>query len=256
MWRVRASTEIVTTVWRRAILDAFVAPRRFGTTVREFWRASNMLFHPSVGSVNLSELSGSSEHIRLLASGWSIGGMPPQDLYALMRIVRWIEPTTIFEIGTFTGITTTHLALNSGAQIYTLDMPREMASGVENYSAGDLNLLQPRDAIGKTYRDFANAGRIQQLFGDSRTFDYNPYRGRIDLVVVDGCHVYDGVLQDSYNAFNMLRPGGAVVWHDFANLYDVTRAVKSLALRHSIFHLEGTYLAVHVKRLREEAMAG
>lgn len=256
MLRVRATAEIVATVWRRAFLDAFLAPRRFRAAVPEFWRASNMLFHPGIKSLHLCELPHSDQDIRLLASGWSAGGMPPQDLYALMRIVRWIEPANIFEIGTFKGITTTHLALNSLAQIYTLDMPREMAAGTNDYTDGDLNLLQPRGEIGMTYRAFTQASRIRQLYGDSRSFDYTPYRGRMDLVLVDGCHVYDGVLQDSKNAFDMLSPNGAIVWHDFANLYDVTCAVKSLAGEHAIFHLEGTWLAIHVRRpVEPSAMA-
>ena len=251
MLRLRATTEIVTTVWRRAILDAFVAPRRFEVSVREFWRASNRLFHSGIENMDLSNLPGSEQHIRLLASSWSIGAMPPQDLYALMRIVRWIEPATIFEIGTFTGRTTAHLALNSDARIYTLDMPREMASGIENYTSGDLSLLQPREEIGTTYRAFEESHRIHQLFGDSRTFDYTPYRGRMDLVLVDGCHLYDGVLRDSRSAFDMIRPGGVIVWHDFSNLYDVTRAVRFLAVQHSIFHVEGTSLAVHMRKAQE-----
>ena len=214
-----------------------------------------MLFHPGVNSLHLSNIPGSDQHISLLSSGWSTGGMPPQDLYALMRLVRWIEPKTIFEIGTFTGITTSHLALNSNAEIYTLDMPRDMATGVRDYSPGDLDLLQSREQIGTEYRGLDDSSRIHQLFGDSRSFDYTAYRGLMDLVLVDGCHVYEGVLEDSHNALEMLSPGGVLVWHDFANLYDVTRAVTSFAGEHAVFHLEGTWLAIHVRKSREQQLA-
>src|SRR4051794_22096670 len=253
--RVRTATGILSTVWQRAFLDALLAPRRFRAAVPEFWRASTMLFHPGVKTLKLSDVPGSDHHISLLSSGWSTGGMPPQDLYALMRLVRWIEPKTIFEIGTFTGITTAHLGLNSTAQIYTLDMPRDIATGVRDYSAGDLDLLQPREQIGTEYRGRADSGRIHQLFGDSRAFDYTAYRGLMDLVLVDGCHVYEGVLEDSRNALAMLSPGGALVWHDFANLYDVTRAVTSFAGEHAVFHIEGTWLAIHVRNPREQQLA-
>jgi len=183
----------------------------------------------------------------MLSNGWPLGGMPPQDLYAVLRVVKWIKPRKIFEIGTFKGITTTHLALNSEAEIYTLDVPREMAANMDGYSPGDLELLQPREAIGKTYRPFNKEGQIRQLFGDSRLFDYRPYLGSMDLVLVDGCHVYEGVLSDSQRAFDLLGKRGAILWHDFANLRDVTRAVRTLARKWPIHHIEGTFLAMYVR---------
>jgi Methyltransferase domain len=245
--RLRDAAEIVSTVWQRALLDAVVSPRRFRQAAPDLWRASAMLFHPGVSSLRLSQVPISEEHIRMLSSGWPLGGMPPQDLYALLRVVKWIRPRKIFEIGTFQGITTTHLALNSEAEVYTLDVPREMAANLSGYSPGDLELLQPRDAIGRTYWPFNKNDQIRQLFGDSRFFDYQPYLGSMDLVLVDGCHVYDGVLSDSQKAFDLLGKRGAILWHDFANLRDVTRAVIALARRWSIYHIEGTFLALYVR---------
>jgi len=245
--RLRDAAEIVSTVWQRALLDAVVSPRRFRQAAPDFWRASAMLFHPEISSLPLSQVPASEDHIQMLSSGWPLGGMPPQDLYALLRVVKWIKPRKIFEIGTFKGITTTHLALNSEAEVYTLDVPREMAANLSGYSPGDLELLQPREAIGETYRPFNKNGQIQQLFGDSRLFDYQPYLGSMDLVLVDGCHIYDGVLSDSQKAFDLLGERGAVMWHDFANLRAVTRAVRTLGRKWPIYHIEGTFLALHVR---------
>jgi hypothetical protein len=245
--RLRDAAEIVSTVWRRALLDVVVSPRKFRQAAPDFWRASAMLFHPGVASLRVSQVPASKDYIQMLSSGWPLGGMPPQDLYALMRVVKWIKPRKIFEIGTFKGITTTHLALNSEAEVYTLDVPREMAENLSGYSPGDLKLLQPREAIGQTYRPFNKNGQIRQLFGDSRLFDYQPYLGSMDLVLVDGCHVYDGVLSDSRKAFDLLGSKGAILWHDFANLREVTRAVRTLAKSWHIYHIEGTFLALYVR---------
>src|ERR1700756_2315843 len=160
--RFRDAAEIVSTVWQRAVLDAIFSPQRFKQAAPEFWRASAMLFHPGVTSLQLCQVPISEEQIHMLSSGWPLGGMPPQDLYALLRVVRWIEPSKIFEIGTFRGITTAHLVLNSAAEIYTLDIPREMASNLGGYSPGDLKLLQPRDAIGQAYRPVSKNGQVRQ----------------------------------------------------------------------------------------------
>jgi hypothetical protein len=247
MIRIRDSWEITTTVWRRAFLDAVLSPGKFRRSLPEFWRASSMLFHRGIASLPLAQVPDSESHIRMLSSGWLPGATPPQDLYALLRIVRWLKPRNIFEIGTSQGITTAHLALNSEAEIYTLDLPRELARNLRGYSAGDLGLLQPEKDIGEHYRRFDDRGQVHQLFGDSRTFDDQTYQDSMDLVLVDGCHVYEGVLADSEKAFRLLGENGAILWHDFANLRDVTRAVKTVAKSHQIFHLEGTWLALYVR---------
>lgn len=237
----------VATVWRRAFLDALVAPSRFRTVMPEFRRTSDMLFHPGIASLDSGQIPALEEAVQMLSIGSGYGGMPAQDLYALLRVVRWLKPKRIFEIGTFQGLTTAHMALNSDAEIFTLDMPRDLATHVSGYSPEDLKLLQPRDDIGKRYRTLNNSGRVHQLFGDSRTFDYGPYQGSMDIVLVDACHLFDYVMSDSRNAFKLLRETGAILWHDFGNSMDVNHACKLLAKQEPIFHVEGTWLALHVR---------
>jgi SAM-dependent methyltransferase len=214
-----------------------------------------MLFHPGIASLALCDLPSSEKPIQMLSSGWPIGATPPQDLFAILRVVRWLNPKRIFEIGTSTGITTAHLAMNSEAEVYTLDLPRELADNLGGYNAGDLSLLQLRDQIGSAYRPFNRNGQIRQLFGDSRTFDFSPYRRSVDLVFVDGCHVFDGILSDSRNAFDLLGERGVILWHDFANLREVTRAVKRLASERPLYHLEGTWLAMYVQGVAGSSIA-
>jgi hypothetical protein len=251
--RLRETAEILSTVWRRAVVDAVVSPRTFRITAPDFWRVSNMLFHPGITSLHLSDIPASAKPIQMLSSGWLPGSTPPQDLYAILRVLRWLKPSSIFEIGTAAGITTAHMALNSEAEIYTLDLPRELATDLNGYSPGDTALLRPRDQIGTAYQPFNQNGRLRQLFGDSRVFDFTPYRRSFDLVFVDGCHVFEGVLADSRSAFDLLGDRGAVLWHDFACLRGVTRAVKQLARKWPIYHIEGTYLAMYLRANAELA---
>jgi Methyltransferase domain len=237
----------VATVWRRAFLDALIAPHRFRRMMPEFRRISDMLFHPGIASLHLAQIPAPQEPVQMLTIGSGYGGMPAQDLYVLLQVVHWLKPKRIFEIGTFQGLTTAHMILNSDAEIFTLDMPRDLATHVSGYSQEDMKLLQPREDIGKRYRAVSCDGRVHQLFGDSRKFDYGPYQNSMDLVLVDACHLFDYVMSDSRNAFKLLRETGAILWHDFGNSIDVNRACKLLAKQEPIFHLEGTWLALHVR---------
>jgi hypothetical protein len=237
----------VSTVWQHAFLDAIIAPRRFRRVMPQMRKLIDMLHHPGVQSYEVSDLPAPETPIQLLPIARGYGGMSAQDLYALLRVALWVKPKVIFEIGTFQGVTTAHMVLNSDAQIYTLDLPRDMATDLRGYTASDAALLQARDQIGSFYRQFNRSGRIHQLFGDSRTFDYAPYYGSMELVLVDACHLYDYVLSDSRNALQMLGEKGAILWHDFPNSLDVTRACKLLAKELQILHVEGTWLALYLR---------
>jgi len=239
------SYQTVATVWRRAFMDAFVAPRQFRKVMPELRRTSDMLVHPGIANLDPAQIPAHETPVQMLSIDPGYGGMPSQDLYALLRVVRWLRPQRIFEIGTFQGVTTAQMALNSHAEIFTLDLPRDLATQTNGYSPADLALLQSREEIGKRYREFN--GRIHQLYGDSRTFDYTPYQETCDVVLVDACHLFDYVMSDSQNAFKLLREAGAVLWHDFGSSMDVNRACRMLAHEHKIYHLEGTALALHVR---------
>jgi len=233
-------------VWQRTLLDALIAPRRFGRTMPEFRRVSDSMFHPGIGDIEPAEIPGKGP-IQMLSLDSGYGGMAPQDLYAVLRIIRWIKPRKIFEFGTFKGVTTSHLAINSEAEIYTLDLPRDQASDVRDYKIDDRNLLPSRDDIVETTERLGVYDHIHQLFGNSRTFDYNPYLKSMDLVIVDACHLYDYVMSDSRNAFELLGETGAILWHDFPTSLDVTKAIRSLSRRWPMLHVEGTRLALYLR---------
>jgi len=103
-----------------------------------------------------------------------------------------------------------------------------------------------RAPAAEAFKDSPYAGSITQHFGDSATFDYGPFEGKMDLVFVDGAHTYDHVKADSHSALSLVGPGGVVVWDD-CHLYHpgVSRAL--LELRHDghpVSRLESTRLAV------------
>ncbi len=235
-------------VWQHAFLNAFVSPGRFRQVMPELRRVCDAVYHPGIGELKIFDLPGEGP-IQILGLDGGGGGMNSQDLYALLRVVRWLKPRKIFEIGTFNGFTTAHLVMNSQAEVYTLDLPLELATDLVDYNSNDMKLLHQRDQIGMFYQNMDVKGRIHQLFGDSRKFDFAPYRESADVVLIDACHHYDCVISDSRHALEILGERGAILWHDFANLIDVTRACKHLAKVMPIMHIEGTWLALHLRGL-------
>ena len=66
----------------------------------------------------------SSESVILENLNMTLGNVSIEEEYYLANIVKIIQPSTIFEFGTFNGRTTLQLALNAtDAKIYTLDLP-------------------------------------------------------------------------------------------------------------------------------------
>lgn len=166
--------------------------------------------------------------------------LDPMEQYVLAVLAKLREPRRIFEIGTYDGASTVLLARNApNAQILTLDLPPAHARAatvekeVENAAAG----------AGSRFRSAPEAERITQLYGDSRMFDFSPWLGSVDLVLVDAGHDYDCAHADTVNALRLLAPGGLIVWDDYqVGWPGVVRAVDEC--RQPVRHIASTDLAV------------
>jgi hypothetical protein len=111
-------------------------------------------------------------------------------------------------------------------------------------------LIIANSETGCDYRGKAFDAKIEQLYGDSQTFDFSPWAESIDIVYVDGAHHYDAVRRDTENALRMVRPGGYVLWDEFANYgdyHDVTRAVLDTLPGGTFCQVANTQLAVYRK---------
>jgi predicted O-methyltransferase YrrM len=167
--------------------------------------------------------------------------MPLRETLVIAAICRWLQPRRVFEIGTYTGTTTLAIAMNShdNAEIYTLDLPARK----KNSDKSDHH-------VGSAYRGTAADRKIKQLYGNSMAFDFRPYHGKMDLVLVDANHEDQFINADSANAFRMIKPGGVIIWDDY--LWDkkypecagVTRCLDKLARAHDIANIAGTRLAI------------
>jgi len=155
------------------------------------------------------------------------GNVTLEELTIISQIVKNRKPLTIFEIGTFDGRTTLNLANFSPADacVYTLDLPKkDLAKAKFGIEAGDSKYVN-KETIGGRYGK--NSDKINQLYGDSATFDFFPYHGKIDFVFVDGSHSAPYAKNDSEVALKLVRPGGIILWHDYGVWRGVTKVLNS-----------------------------
>jgi predicted O-methyltransferase YrrM len=178
------------------------------------------------------------------------GGISDLETWVLCNLVR--EARLIFEFGTATGKTAYLLARNAPPDARIVTLTLDPRAGDYHEDAAD-DARAKRAALAESLLDFvyqrtAVAAKITQLFGDSKLFDETPYAGQCDLVFVDASHARSYVESDSRKALKMVRPGGIVVWHDYAGprhapgVYD---ALNELARALPLRHIEGTMLVTY-----------
>ena len=204
----------------------------------------------------LSRLMGKREPRLELRFDSRYGNINLLESVALSYVVRAAEPRTVFEIGTFDGFSTYHLAKNSGknTKIYTLNLPVEQgaAESFSPYSLieyrGDSSThAELRDrGLGSIYKATDAAYKVAQLFGDSLTYDYTPFLGQVDLIFIDGGHSYRHVTSDTDNALRMVSDRGIIVWHDFNTQHrDIHRFLRRLGRRKKLYHIIDTRLVLY-----------
>lgn len=168
----------------------------------------------------------------------------------LALIAKALKPKCIFEIGTFRGRSALNFALNcpDDCKIYTLDLlPDDRQSMMDEAHASDAMIIE-NSLSGIHFKGTEVAHKIYQLYGNSLEFDYSPYHDKIDIVYVDGAHHYRAVKSDTLNALKMIKPGGVIIWDDFANYgdyNDVTRAVLDCLPSDQVTQIENAQLAVY-----------
>ena len=153
-----------------------------------------------------------------------------------------VAPSGSSRLGMYDGATTLLLARNApDAEVLTLDLPPTEASAATEVTEQD---HAREGAVGRRFRGLPEEQRIKQLFGDSRAFDFSPWHGAMDLVLVDAGHEYQAVRADTENALKLVAPGGVVVWDDYSPVWpDVVRAVDQARLE--TFARPTTYFVVY-----------
>jgi predicted O-methyltransferase YrrM len=178
------------------------------------------------------------------------GNMSLLETLVISKMVRHYQPRHIFEIGTFDGRTTLHMAANSPetARILTLDLPQSQSSATAlPVCEGEKKFILKSES-GTRFKGTQYEQKITLLLGDSASFDFSQYDGMIDLVLVDGSHAYDYVVNDTNVAMQLVnKKNGVILWHDYGEWDGVTRALNELHANDSRFRalkrIRGTTLA-------------
>ena len=176
------------------------------------------------------------------------GTMSYEEIYVVALIVKCMQPKTIFEFGTFDGMTTLQMAVNSPdeARIYTLNLPSGHVETKYPIGTSEMDLRLPSVVpSGSKFRDTPEATKMTQLYGDSAVFDYTPYYGQMDLILIDASHEYDYVKNDTEQAIKMLRKQGVILWHDYPRAPGVARYVDEIAHHVPVYRLSETSLAMY-----------
>jgi predicted O-methyltransferase YrrM len=170
-------------------------------------------------------------------------------LIFLSSLAVSLDAQTIFEIGTFTGVTTWTQARNlPEAVIHTLDIP-PAEEPKWDVAEDDAHRASEDDLL---YRALPT-GKIVQHWSDSATFDFSGFEQAVNLVYVDGAHSEPYVRSDTEQALRMLSTGGAVVWDDYWRLSP--GVVKVLHEQHSrcpLMRVPGTRLVAHLSTHAED----
>lgn len=168
------------------------------------------------------------------------------DILNLCALVRGLKPKTIFEIGTFHGYTTLHMAINSAAdtRIFTLDLPPGKSDSTElQVNPLDHGVIDDRESV-CLFSGHPAEKKITRLYGDSAKFDFSPYHGKVDLFFVDGAHSFEYAESDTRNAMRCIRRGGVIAWHDYGRPeFGVMKFLDRLAKTMPIHIVPGGSLA-------------
>ena len=172
------------------------------------------------------------------------GATMPIDIALLRALALRYGVHDYFEIGTWRGESVANLA-DVAPHCVTFNLPKEsIIELTHNPLYADLHSFFSK-----------NLEQVEQVYGDSQTFDFKPYLGNFDMVFVDGDHHYESVKKDTETAFKLLKgEQGIIVWHDYGLdpetiRWDVLGAILDGTppeKRKNLYHVSNTLCAVYL----------
>jgi len=178
------------------------------------------------------------------------GGVRLDELLVLAMVARVLQPSKIFEIGTFMGRTTSVLMVNAppGASVVTLDLP--LGAALEEVTVAgavdtDAILVQRRN-VGALLRQLGLDRHCEQILCDSLRFDPTSHRNSVELGFIDGAHSLQHVDNDTRKMAIMMSERGLVFWHDYGGggrFRELTMYLEKLATQIAIYRVPNTTLA-------------
>lgn len=259
----------VTNLWRlcivsvRILLHCLASPRKFYqlffsmfSLFNEFYQVSHGRLRNFEDTVTYQQLKKGLYFVQCNYFDSDSRVTRPVETQILATLVKYFQPKTVFEIGTYFGFTTLHFACNTpdNAVIYTMDLPvegkmsgRDQGGIKASYDDVLVKQLSRSGVQNRFYKRSAYKEKIVEIYGDSLHFDFTPYHGKIDFIFIDGNHSYPYVKSDTENAFKMVSPNGVIVWHDYDYIVhrDVFKYLNQLSGEKKIYSIPNTRLAIY-----------
>jgi len=239
-----------------ALLHGDVPPTPAPPSADDVTTCAQLLYGETAGAISIPVVPLALTQLQQQESSLEFAAATVLDRVALAALVRRQRPRRVFEIGTFRGVTAITLAANapSEAIVYTLDLPPELTAAevARRYSKTTSGFHRMAAAgvgrdVGRVLSSYTSGCRIEQLFGDSSTMNFDAFYDTIDLFFVDGCHDYEAALGDTRTAWRCLHSGGLLVWHDYP-WTEVQTAIRDAELGVPVTFVRDTNLAFASKR--------
>jgi len=165
-------------------------------------------FERNYKQIKLQEISvldwPEAQKIKIAPYAFLSGSSLPTDFALLQLLCRRFQVENYFEIGTWRGESVANVA-PFVKQAYTLNLPDE-----------SLRHMGQTEAYIASHRFFSeHLSNVTHLFGDSATFDWQPYVRKMDLIFIDGDHSTEAVERDTRNTLRLQKnQESIIVWHD------------------------------------------
>jgi predicted O-methyltransferase YrrM len=158
----------------------------------------------------------------------------------------------IFEFGTCSGKTTFLMGLNSPKNSKIISITLNPDNIMELKKNKKDNKVPFRNIINESiYQKFLFSGtsvehKINVKFINSLNFDHSKYLNQMDLIFIDGGHTYSVIKSDSEKSFEMIKPNGIILWHDYVpgkkSAGDVVKYINEISKKKKITKIENTSL--------------
>jgi len=181
------------------------------------------------------------------------GSISTLESILLIKLMRIVDASCIFEFGTYKGLTTRLLLENlpdkdvAGERIFTLDLPA--IDGIA-FQGTDIEVAKEAMRFQRKYELSKNRKLVKQLLQDCLTLDESRFLKKFQLIFIDGNHAITYAKSDTEKAFKMLADGpSCLAWHDYGNpqFPELTAYIEDLAKDRAIYHVEDTMFAFHLQ---------
>ena len=180
------------------------------------------------------------------------GGLSVLESVMLVKLMRCVDPTYIFEFGTYDGATTRLLLENmvekevKSERIYTLDL---LAIEGVVFQGLDKLLAERATSTTRKYTFSAKKHLVKQLLQDSMKLDPEIYREKFQFIFIDANHELNYVRKDTENARKMITGSRhCIVWHDYGNpqFPELKQYLDDLSSELELYHIGDTKLVFHL----------